>query len=1402
MKKRRKWLAGFLALAVTMQSVGIFLPVKAEAAEGDIVFADFEGQTLNSNASGSLTTDEKHGGEQALKYDSKTNSQWNVEITTDAESGSVDVSKQQYLSFWLKDEKSNTVEVKLVDASGKDSKVWTSMSSESGEWTHFYVPLSSYSGIDLTAIKTVAFWEYNDGVYYIDDICFTSENGEAQEPEKPALDGEPTWFQNFEAEDASGTFEFSQAGVTASVDEGVGCEKDGSATKGLVYEKEDSSSPEKTDGSIVIKSDSPVDASRFRYLIFYIKDMQGSNTLKVSLIDADGKETDFGGNGWCEVKTQKEKWKQYAVPLDGRAGKIDWTRVTGIRIGEWNAGTYYIDNVYFDNYLFTGTPDSGITVPEVASGEVKPSVEPGKGVESQSVELIAEKGAEIYYTLDGTEPTIESTKYTGALEITGSTVIKAIAVKSDGTPGEGTSGEVYTFTYEIVPYPVTATSEPGTYTDSAVVEFRTKNDKDLIYYTTDGTIPARNEGTTRQFIKPMLLTESTTFKAVAYNAKTGAVNDATELAYIIEKSGETAAPVFSKPEGTYGKAIEVELLAEGDIYYTTDGSEPTTASTKYESVIRVDNAMKLRTIAVVDSKTSEIAEASYTIHSEASPFLKADGKVLKDNYGTGDVITLRGTNAGGWLVTEDWQCPTNAKDQLTAQKVFTERFGAETAQELIDYYQDNWWTEEDFDLVKAEGMNMLRLPITYFEMLNEDGSLKETAFDRLEWFVENCEKRGLYVLIDMHGAVGSQNGKDHSGDITIPDVGDFYGNEENINKTIELWKAIAEKYKDNPWVCGYDLLNEPSAVGTVQFEVYDRIYKAIRTIDKNHVMYMQAIWEPTHLPDPSFYGWQNVAYEYHFYGWDVEKDVEGQRKFIESKVKMVNEDTNYDVPLLVGEFTFFSVLDSWNAMDLFEEEGWSYTTWTYKVTGEGSSWGIFTSGHAKVDIYKDSVDVIKEKWAPEKLNTSSFVRNDEIADKLKIYFANNADNKPGTTSATGISLTKKLSIEQNKTASLNAKTVPDNTAYPALKFTSSNPAVADVDADGVVTAKTVGTAMITVTNLYGMKEEVAVTVREAGSTSGGDEGGNTPGGDNQGGSNQGGTNQGGTDQGNNNQGGATQTAPDAVTGLTQSKSDTKSISVSWTGVKNADGYEVTFVDGKTETKSDTTKNDISFSSLKAGSVYTVKVKAYIKSGNTKLYGKEAVLTVTTMFDKKPASVKAAQSAKNKAKLTWKKAAGASGYEIYMKTGKGSYKKVSTVKGASKVSYTKSGLKKNKTYTFQIRAYKTVGTTIVYSDYQTAKAVTIKTWLAKPASFKVKKSGSAAKISWKKVSGASGYEVFMKTGKGKYKKVGTVKGASKKTFTKKGLKKNTTYTFKVRAYKGSGKSKAVSQYTAEKTLKMK
>src|SRR5699024_2872024 len=133
-------------------------------------------------------------------------------------------------------------------------------------------------------------------------------------------------------------------------------------------------------------------------------------------------------------------------------------------------------------------------------------------------------------------------------------------------------------------------------------------------------------------------------------------------------------------------------------------------------------------------------------------------------------------------------------------------------------------------------------------------------------------------------------------------------------------------------------------------------------VDQDHIIHIQAIWEPMHLPNPEFYDWENVVYQYHFYGWDDLNNFDYQKAFIDSKVTMVNDITNYDVPVFVGEFTFFENIDSWEyGLSTFEQEGWSYTSWTYKVSGQDSSWGMYTAPRTSnevVDIYNDDFDTI------------------------------------------------------------------------------------------------------------------------------------------------------------------------------------------------------------------------------------------------------------------------------------------------------------------------------------------------------------------------------------------------------------------------------------------------------------
>jgi aryl-phospho-beta-D-glucosidase BglC (GH1 family) len=377
-------------------------------------------------------------------------------------------------------------------------------------------------------------------------------------------------------------------------------------------------------------------------------------------------------------------------------------------------------------------------------------------------------------------------------------------------------------------------------------------------------------------------------------------------------------------------------------------------------------------------------------------FLKADGKVLKN--GKGEVVTLRGTNIGGWQLMEGWMCPTNAVDQKTTIETFTERFGKEKAEELIKVYEKHWWQEDDFNNIAELNFNVLRLPISYLNLLDEEGLLREDTLSTYDLFVDECEKRGIYVILDLHAAPGSQNGRDHSGDTSGSKL---YKEEKYQDVTVSLWEQLAEHYKGNPNIAGYDLLNEPEGDeverapwGATQIPFYDRLYKAIRAIDPDHLIILGAIWEPSNMPDPSEYGWENVMYEYHYYGWDGTDDSEKQRSFTNAKVQ--NDDRmNFDVPVLVGEFTLFDKLQSWEyALNTYEEHGWSWTTWTYK-TVEYGNWGIYTSKKSDtpdVDIHNDSAEVIEEKWS--KIDTkTSFSQNKYLFDLLRVMADKDEGNK-------------------------------------------------------------------------------------------------------------------------------------------------------------------------------------------------------------------------------------------------------------------------------------------------------------------------------------------------------------------------------------------------------------------------
>lgn len=170
------------------------------------------------------------------------------------------------------------------------------------------------------------------------------------------------------------------------------------------------------------------------------------------------------------------------------------------------------------------------------------------------------------------------------------------------------------------------------------------------------------------------------------------------------------------------------------------------------------------------------------------------------------------------------------------------------------------------------------------------------------------------------------------------------------------------------------------------------------------------------------------------------------------------------------------------------------------------------------------------------------------------------------------------------------------------------------------------------------------------------------------------------------------------------------------------------------------------------------------------------------------------------KVSWNKLNGVSGYRIYRSTKKNSGYKYLKQVSSKTTSYTNKKLKSGKTYYYKVRAYSNVFGDRYYGAYSSPlKSGT------RPAKPKVtaKRKGRRLKIKYKKISGASGYRIYIRTGKkGRYKRVKQYTSGKKVSYTSKKLKRKKTYYVKVRAYKTINGKKYFGSYSKAKKMKIR
>jgi hypothetical protein len=257
--------------------------------------------------------------------------------------------------------------------------------------------------------------------------------------------------------------------------------------------------------------------------------------------------------------------------------------------------------------------------------------------------------------------------------------------------------------------------------------------------------------------------------------------------------------------------------------------------------------------------TAAIMAALASAPSAAAPqpgFLSTQGTQIVD--GAGRPVILRSMGLGGWMLQEGYMLKLG---ELGQQHVIHARLAALVGQPAVDEFQrawlDHYMTKADMDALGRWGFNAVRLPMHYALFLDPDAPAgtdrwREDGFRRVDALLDWAAANRMWVILDLHAAPGGQ-GSDLAISDRDPTQPSLWDSSENQRRTVTLWAEIARHYADNPWVGGYDILNEPNW----DFDgpgdghgcrdnhsrpiaaLYKRITAAIRRHDRNHLIVIE-----------------------------------------------------------------------------------------------------------------------------------------------------------------------------------------------------------------------------------------------------------------------------------------------------------------------------------------------------------------------------------------------------------------------------------------------------------------------------------------------------------------------------------------------------------------------------------
>ncbi len=328
--------------------------------------------------------------------------------------------------------------------------------------------------------------------------------------------------------------------------------------------------------------------------------------------------------------------------------------------------------------------------------------------------------------------------------------------------------------------------------------------------------------------------------------------------------------------------------------------------------------------------------------------LKVQKRLIVDGHRP---IHLKGVNLGGWLMPEGYIMHAPNRAYQFFKKNFIKELGEKAVLELEQAFRDNFIQESDFVCIREMGFNSIRLPFHYGLIENKPYQYSKEGVAYLDRAIGWAKKNQFRVILDMHAAPGAQNHDWHSDS----DGRALFWTKRNYqDRAAALWQFLADRYKEEETVAGYDLLNETVLNDPKPMNrYYNQVIKAIREVDREHIIFVEGNHWAQDIECLDDFSDENLVFGIHFYepleftfnfvpglsyplkGGKTPWDKAFMRKRLEASVKIARKSGR---GLWCGEFGVNARLGQANeqvwlkdVLENFEALGIHWHYWTFKA---------------------------------------------------------------------------------------------------------------------------------------------------------------------------------------------------------------------------------------------------------------------------------------------------------------------------------------------------------------------------------------------------------------------------------------------------------------------------------------